>query len=735
MTLLPKVKLKAAVNFPATVLDGTGIDVTKSNGTYRFDLDFGDFAPPVASLPDATHQHALVWNSLTGAYLLAPVSVFSGTVTDAPLDSKVYGRLNGTWVNAWNSPTLTGTPAAPTPSPGDNDTSIATTAFVTAAIAAIGAGAVPASATPIIESGAGAVGVSVKYAREDHIHPLSGTTFLQAGTGAVTRVAQDKMRESVSVLDFGAAGNGSITASGTGTDDSTAFFQAWSTGRQVIVPPGNYRLTSSGLHLVGTAGFVFLPGAVVCPDAGVTIQFNTLVQAGRYRIFGNNGTITGIRSVYPEWWGAVHDGTTDDAPAINKAIASVENSASSVGGEYSLTFDKGVYAIASTITFSPTATIQWRIRGAGCVFGTQILAKSAFSGTYAVLLQGSTDLSVQLIADWSISNLSISQQVAGSGAFAGLGIGSTGTFLSGYQCSLIEDIRVNGFDFNFLYRNVRLVETRRCAAWCGANNGVERANSVGFYITADNPPNLNMGDMTWINCQAVAPGHNSGTASGKCLRINTGTTYIGKTFGGFRFIGFVCYGGAIQAELIATNGNTLADVWFTGGSQFEGGYTGTTTAIYMEANGATSILYDIHIDGCYMSGNGFLNHVKATCPSAGELTDLFITNNWLPNPNSGGAAIDIRGTGGIRCQSVTVTGNIVRDSHAVGGDGMYFENVSQITVNNNSLTGTATGLTNFIKFNTGGNWLVAQGNNRGGLATNAVTNTTGAANTSIANNL
>jgi hypothetical protein len=35
------------------------------------------------------------------------------------------------------SPTFTGDPKAPTPSPGDNDTSIATTAFVTAAIAAI----------------------------------------------------------------------------------------------------------------------------------------------------------------------------------------------------------------------------------------------------------------------------------------------------------------------------------------------------------------------------------------------------------------------------------------------------------------------------------------------------------------------------------------------------------------------------------------------------------------------
>lgn len=45
------------------------------------------------------------------------------------------------------SPALTGNPTAPTPSPGDNDTSIATTGFVTAAVAAGGGGSSsPASA-------------------------------------------------------------------------------------------------------------------------------------------------------------------------------------------------------------------------------------------------------------------------------------------------------------------------------------------------------------------------------------------------------------------------------------------------------------------------------------------------------------------------------------------------------------------------------------------------------------
>lgn len=38
------------------------------------------------------------------------------------------------------SPTFTGDPKAPTPAPGDNDTSVATTAFVTAAVASVGSG-------------------------------------------------------------------------------------------------------------------------------------------------------------------------------------------------------------------------------------------------------------------------------------------------------------------------------------------------------------------------------------------------------------------------------------------------------------------------------------------------------------------------------------------------------------------------------------------------------------------
>lgn len=60
------------------------------------------------------------------------------------------------------SPTFTGTPAAPTADADTNTTQIATTGYVVGQAA---------SATPLMNNTA-AVGTSLKYARQDHVHPV-----------------------------------------------------------------------------------------------------------------------------------------------------------------------------------------------------------------------------------------------------------------------------------------------------------------------------------------------------------------------------------------------------------------------------------------------------------------------------------------------------------------------------------------------------------------------------------
>lgn len=117
-------------------------------------------------------------------------------------------------------------------------------------------------------------------------------TFLQAGTGAVARTVQAKLRDVVSVKDFGAVGDGV-------TDDSAAIRAAvaavTATGGSVYLPAGAYKVTAATGDTSNTA--IYVPSNVRIVGAS---QVGTKIVPGAnntvcFRVQGLNGGIENLQ--------------------------------------------------------------------------------------------------------------------------------------------------------------------------------------------------------------------------------------------------------------------------------------------------------------------------------------------------------------------------------------------------------------------------------------------------------
>jgi len=100
-------------------------------------------------------------------------SASTGMDTLGEIENYILANVNPAIGNKADifSPTFTGDPKAPTPLTADNDTSIATTAFVKAQGYATVASLPVASGTNPVMDGAADPGVAAAYARGDHVHP------------------------------------------------------------------------------------------------------------------------------------------------------------------------------------------------------------------------------------------------------------------------------------------------------------------------------------------------------------------------------------------------------------------------------------------------------------------------------------------------------------------------------------------------------------------------------------
>jgi hypothetical protein len=97
-------------------------------------------------------------------------------------------------------------------------------------------------------------------------------TFLASGTGAVQRTALTKFRDTVSVKDFGAVGDGV-------TDDAAAITAAIATGKAVYLPTGTYKVLTT--IVIPTQAMIFGDGKVktkiLAGTIGMTVMASTSI--------------------------------------------------------------------------------------------------------------------------------------------------------------------------------------------------------------------------------------------------------------------------------------------------------------------------------------------------------------------------------------------------------------------------------------------------------------------------
>ena len=102
--------------------------------------------------------------------------------------------------------------------------------------------------------------------------------FIQPDTGAAARTEQSKLRDTVSIKDFGAVGDGT-------TLDDTAFASAAATGKKIELIAGETYYLASGKSLVSGGGFI-------CPYGYATIKLKT--GSGGFNITNVGGTRTDL---------------------------------------------------------------------------------------------------------------------------------------------------------------------------------------------------------------------------------------------------------------------------------------------------------------------------------------------------------------------------------------------------------------------------------------------------------
>jgi len=456
--------------------------------------------------------------------------------------------------------------------------------------------------------------------------------------------------------------------------------------------------------------YLFVNGGQLDIANGVTLTIRGQVSAGVWKglpssaprkIFNTTGTgkVVGLRYTRPEWWGALRNGTSDDAPAFNAAQQCMEESMSS-DGEICFELSAGSYGLGRSVKSTVKSNYRPVWRGQGSTGATMLVALASFStanGTAAIQLGGGAS---EITFDGChIAGFRLVPQ-AGTSASTGVLVGgSAATIHAGsHNAGIFEDVNVYDFDTCWRIKNARLFTLRKVGGWVQTND-----NAYALEIEAINGETT--ADLEIENCQFVASA--TGATS---MRINGFGTNSLLT--GIRLPGTIFYNGGITIS--SSSGARVCDVWFDGGWQLDV----FRSPIQIACDGATSQLYNLNFNNGYFAGalsgnvmafniftansgkvrgvrvrgNTFINTQGDVVFANGNVQGYFVEDNVFIDAEGGNLI-----TVGSGVSGAVVTGNIVaRHFRTVTADALVatLSGANYYAIRNNMTNGLAAAAVN-----------------------------------------
>jgi len=347
--------------------------------------------------------------------------------------------------------------------------------------------------------------------------------FLQAGTGAVARSVESKLRDTVSPEDFGAVSNGT-------TDDRAAIALADAAGAFVFTA-GAYKIAS---NLTIANNVRFEPGASIVVPTGVTVTFSGYVDAWVAQIFQCSGTgkvvLNAVRNKvgFPEWWGAKANDSTGSVPANNVLAIHAELAALQI-----IDLQGSDYFINATIKILyPNRHLRGVSSIYDSVYGTGATRLLMTDGTTDVLQVGpdaNPGTIAQFIEGVKVTGIAVARTVAPVVASACSAIRAQ-FILESYFEDVRGDESMIGWTFNgVVHAIVNRCSAKRTSAGTGGTDswkgfyalgasGVGAGGNASLYISyshADDTRAVKTGgigfyadgkftDCFWIHCETVS---------------------------------------------------------------------------------------------------------------------------------------------------------------------------------------------------------------------------------------